>query len=49
MLEVIASIINEQYDQAEELLNYAKKIYDDPRLQKSFQEFFDILNKAKVE
>jgi len=49
LLEVIAAIINEEYDRAEELLNCAKKIYDDPRLQKSFQEFFDILNKAKVE
>lgn len=49
LLEVIAAIIHKQYDRAEELLNYAKKMYDDPRLQKSFQEFFDILNKAKEE
>lgn len=49
VLDVIAAIINEQYNQAEELLDAAKKIYDDARLQKSFQEMLDILNKAKSE
>lgn len=47
ILDVIAAIINEQYNQAEELLDTAKKMYDDARLQKSFQEIFDALNKAK--
>lgn len=49
ILDVIAAIINEQYNQAEELLDTAKKMYDDARLQKSFQEILDILNKAKTE
>lgn len=48
ILDVIAAIINEQYNQAEELLDTAKRMYDDVRLQKSFQEIFDILNKAKT-
>ena len=49
ILDIIAAIINEQYNQAEELLDTAKKMYDDARLQKSFQEILDILNKAKIE
>ena len=49
ILDIIAAIINEQYNQAEELLDTAKKMYDDPRLQKSFREILDILNKAKAE
>ncbi|MDO4268925.1 MAG: hypothetical protein Q4C73_10675 [Eubacteriales bacterium] len=49
VLEVTAAVINEQYDRAEELLNCAKKMYDDPRLQKTFQEFFEILNKETAE
>ena len=48
ILDIIAAIINEQYNQAEELLDTAKRMYDDVRLQKSFQEIFDILNKAKT-
>lgn len=49
ILDIIAAIINEQYNQAEELLDTAKKMYDDPRLQKSFREILDILNKEKAE
>ena len=49
ILDIIAAIINEQYNQAEELLDTAKKMYDDPRLKKSFREILDILNKAKAE
>lgn len=49
ILDVIAAIINEQYNQAEELLDTAKKMYDDVRFQKSFQEILDILNKSKTE
>ena len=37
ILDVIAAIINEQYNQAEELLDTAKRMYDDARLQKSLQ------------
>lgn len=44
ILDIIAAIINEQYNQAEELLDTAKKMYDDARLQKSFQEILDLLN-----
>ena len=49
ILDIIAAIINEQYNQAEELLDTAKKMYDDPRLQKSFREILDILNKETAE
>ena len=49
ILDVLAAIINEQYNQAEELLDIAKRKYVDARLQKSFQEILDILNKAKAE
>lgn len=49
ILDMIAAIINEQYNQAEELLDTAKKMYDDPRLQKSFREILDILNKETAE
>lgn len=49
ILDIIAAIINEQYNQAEELLDIAKRKYVDARLQKSFQEILDILNKAKAE
>ena len=49
ILDVIAAIIIEQYAQAEELLDTARKMYDDARLQKSFQEILDILNKVKEE
>ena len=48
-LDAIAAIINKQYSQAEELLNTAKKMYDNARLQKSYQEILDILNRAKLE
>lgn len=48
MLDVIAAIINTQYERAEELLDIARKTYADVRLQKSFQEIFDILNEVKV-
>ena len=37
ILDVIAAIINKQYDRAEELLDTARKMYDDSRLQKSLQ------------
>ena len=49
ILDVLAAIINEQYNQAEELLDIAKRKYVDARLQKAFQEILDILNKAKAE
>ena len=49
ILDIIAAIINEQYNQAEELLDTAKKMYDDLRLKKLFREILDILNKAKAE
>lgn len=49
ILDVIAAIINEQYAQAEELLDAARKMYDDARLQKSFQEILAILNRVKEE
>lgn len=48
ILDVIAAIINKQYDLAEELLDTARKMYDDSRLQKSLQEVFDILNEVKT-
>ena len=48
ILDVIAAIINEQYDRAEELLDTARKMYDDSRLQKLFQEVFDLLNEVKA-
>ena len=49
LISQIPYVINEQYNQAEELLDTAKKMYDDPRLKKSFREILDILNKAKAE
>ncbi len=49
ILDVIVAIINKQYNQAEELIDIAKKKFDDVRLQKSFQEILEILNKAKTE
>ena len=43
ILDVIAAIINEQYDQAEQLLDAAKRMYDDARLQKAFQEMLEVM------
>ena len=41
------SVTTEKLDKM--LLAIAKKMYDDPRLKKSFREILDILNKAKAE
>ena len=43
ILDVIAAIINEQYDQAAQLLDAAKRMYDDARLQKAFQAMLEVM------
>lgn len=44
ILDILAAIMNEQYDQAQKMLNISRKQYDNPRFQRSFQEISDILD-----
>lgn len=47
ILDVLAMVIRKQYQEAEDLLEKAKQIYDTPQFQKAFQEISGKLNGIK--
>ena len=49
ILDVLAMVIRKQYQEAEDLLEKAKQIYDTPQFQKAFQEISGKLNGIKDE
>ncbi len=49
IVDMLAAIQGEQYDQAEQLLDKARQTWDDPRFQEAFQEIEHTLTEIKKE